>query len=119
MMALSKKKTAERKTRNIGIEAKPPQKHCSDPKCPWHGSLSLRGKIVKGTIISSKAPKTAVIEWDFVRYVPKYERFERRKGRIVAYNPECIAAKAGSIVKAVECRPLSKTKSFAVVEVIK
>ncbi|MEM5804389.1 MAG: 30S ribosomal protein S17 [Candidatus Aenigmatarchaeota archaeon] len=118
-MTLSKKKLSERKQRNIGIEANAPQKHCSDPKCPWHGSLSLRGKVISGTVISAKAAKTAIIEWSFVQYVPKYERYERRKGRVAAYNPECVGAKAGSIVKAVECRPLSKTKSFAVVEVIR
>jgi len=36
--------------------------------------------------------------------------------RITAHNPPCIAARRGEKVKIAECRPLSKTKSFVVVE---
>jgi ribosomal protein S17 len=49
------------------------------------------------------------------QYVPKYERYERRKSRIVVHNPECIRAREGDVVVVAECRPLSKTKSFVVV----
>ena len=118
-MAYTKKKKTSMKNNNIGIEASPPEKRCEDAKCPWHGSLALRGRIINGTVKSSKAPKTAVVEWKFVHFIPKYERYERRKGRVVAYNPECISAKPGDFVKIVECRPLSKTKSFVVIEVLK
>ncbi len=103
------------KHRNIGIPAKPPEKECSDPKCPWHGKLPLRGRIFKGKVISTYI-KTAVVEWGYVHYLPKYERYERRKTRVVAYNPECIGAKKGDTVRISECRPLSKTKSFVVFE---
>ncbi|MFQ6010171.1 MAG: 30S ribosomal protein S17 [Candidatus Aenigmatarchaeota archaeon] len=116
-MALTKKKKEERKHANIGIDAKPPKGTCKDKKCPWHGSLSLRGRIIRGIVRSAKASKTAVVEWRFVHYLPKYERYERRKGRVVAYNPQCISAKVGDKVKVVECRSLSKTKSFVVIEV--
>lgn len=118
-MAYTKKKKQSIKSNNIGIDAKPPEKACDDNKCPWHGSLALRGRIIKGVVKSAKAPKTAVVEWKFVHYLPKYERYERRKGRVSAYNPQCISAKAGDIVRIVECRPLSKTKSFAAIEVLK
>ena len=50
--------------------------------------------------------------------MPKYERYERRKSKMIVYNPECIDAKKGDVVKVAECRPLSKTKSFVVIEVI-
>ncbi len=109
----------EQKTRNIGIDAKPPEKSCSDTKCPWHGSTSLRGRIFKGIVVSAKAAKTAVVKWDYVRFIKKYERYERKHSRIVAYNPECISAKKGETVRIAECRPLSKTKSFVVIEKIK
>jgi len=115
---LSKKQRAKVKHRNIGIKAIPPKKVCNDIKCPWHGNLSLRGRIFTGTVTSAKAPKTAIIEWGFVHYLPKYERYERRHSRIVAYNPECIAAKEGDIVRVAECRPLSKTKSFTIIEIL-
>jgi len=102
--------------RNIGIEAKAPEKICKDEKCPWHGKLSVRGKIIEGIVASSKAQKTAIIEKNYMHYIPKYQRYERRHSRIAAYNPECISAKEGDRVKIVECRPISKTKPFVIIE---
>ncbi len=107
------------KVRNIGIPAKPPEKVCDDPNCPWHGNISLRGRMFVGKVVSAKAHKTAVVQWDYVHFVPKYERYERRKTKVVAHNPECIHAKEGDIVKIMETRPISKTKTFVIVEVIK
>lgn len=108
----------KKKVRDIGIEVKPPKKECKDPKCPFHGSLPIRGQIFEGIVVSSKASKTAIIRRDYLHYIPKYERYERRRSRIVAYNPECINAKEGDKVKVAECRPLSKTKHFVVVEIV-
>jgi len=108
-----------KKVRNIGIEAKPPEKICDDPKCCWHGSLSLRGKIFIGEVVSDKAEKTVIVRWDYTHFIPKYERYERRHTKVAAYNPKCINAKKGDIVKIAECRPLSKTKSFVVIERVK
>jgi small subunit ribosomal protein S17 len=104
------------KHRDIGVEAKSPQQFCTDIKCPWHGTLPVRGRVFVGSVISDKAAKTVVVEWGFNRLIPKYERYERRHTRLVAYNPECISAKTGDSVKIAECRPLSKTKSFVVIE---
>jgi small subunit ribosomal protein S17 len=108
----------KQKAKNIGIEVKPPEGKCKDPKCPFHGSLSLRGRIFTGEIISDKAEKTVVVRWDYTHFIPKYEVYERRHTKVVAYNPECINAKIGDIVKIAECRPLSKTKTFVVIEMV-
>ena len=107
------------KPRDLGIGVKAPEKSCEDPKCPFHGELPVRGIIFEGKVVSDKAAKTAIIERYYIHYIPKYERYERRHSRMAAYNPECVNAKAGDKVKIAECRPLSKTKSFVVVEVIK
>lgn len=109
-------KIKKEKGRDIGISVKPPEKACEDPKCPFHGTLPVRGKIIGGVVVSAKAQKTAIIELRYLHFIPKYERYERRHSRIVAYNPECIAAKEGDEVRIAECRPLSKTKHFVVVE---
>jgi small subunit ribosomal protein S17 len=106
--------------RNIGIEANPPKEKCTDKYCPWHNNyLSLRGKILEGIVVSAKAPKTVIVRRDYLHYIPKYERYERRHSRIAAHNPPCINAKEGEKVKIAECRPISKTKHFVVIEVIK
>ena len=107
------------KARNIGIKVKSPEKECQDKKCPFHGSLPIRGKTIEGRVVSSKAQKTVIIEREYLHYLPKYERYERRHSRTSAYNPECINAKEGDVVTLAECRPLSKTKSFVVIEVKK
>lgn len=104
--------------KNIGIEAKRPEKECKDEKCPWHGTLSLRGRVFTGVVTSSKPSKTVVVKWHYNYFLKKYERYERRNTRVVAYNPECINAKKGNKVKIAECKPISKTKSFTVIEVL-
>jgi len=105
--------------KSIGIEAKKPEKECNDEKCPWHGKLALRGRVFVGTVVSVKPHKTAIVKWNYHYFLKKYERYEKRNTRIVAYNPECIDVKKGDNVKIAECRPLSKTKSFTVIEVLK
>ena len=102
--------------RNIGIDAIAPKNECNDDKCAWHGTLSVRGNILQGKVVSAKARKTAVIKRELLHYLRKYERYERRHSKISAYNPECISAKEGDIVTVAECRPLSKTKHFVVIE---
>ena len=109
----------KQKSRNIGLDVKPPEKVCKDVKCPFHGTLPVRGKVFEGKVVSDKAPKTVVVRWDFHRYNQKYERYERRHSKVAAYNPKCIDAKEGDVVKIAECRPLSKTKKFVVIEKVK
>lgn len=104
------------KVRNIGLGVKPPAKTCEDPKCPWHGPLKVRGKVIEGKVVSRRAPKTVIIEYEYFHFVPKYERYERKHSRIIAYKPDCIDVRVGDIAKIAECRPLSKTKHFVVVE---
>jgi len=96
-----------------------PSKKCEDEICPFHGRLKCRGKILTGTVISTKMQKTVTVEFEKRYYIPKYERYEKRRTRIKAHNPECIAAKDGDIVRISECRPLSKIIHFAVVKKIR
>lgn len=102
--------------RDIGIEVRMPEKECEDVNCPFHGRLSARGQIIEGVVVSDKAPKTVVVLRSYLKKIRKYERYEKRKSKIHAHNPPCIDAKVGDVVKIAECRPLSKTKSFVVVE---
>ena len=101
--------------KSIGLDLKPPKDSCSDPNCAWHGKLPIRGKVFKGTVKSAKSHNTVIVGWDYHHYIPKYERFERRRSKVAAHNPPCIHAKEGDTVIIAECRPLSKTKHFVVV----
>ena len=102
--------------RDIGIDVKEPDRECDDINCPFHGKLPVRGQIIEGVVVSDKAEKTVVVQRTYMKKIRKYERYEKRRSKIHAHNPPCIAAKAGDVVKIMECRPLSKTKSFVVVE---
>jgi small subunit ribosomal protein S17 len=105
--------------KNIGVDVKnKPTKTCNDPNCPYHGTISLHGKIFTGTVISDKMHKSITVSWERRISVPKYERFSKRYSKIKVHNPECIDAKTGDIVRVMETRPISKTKNFVVIEII-
>ena len=114
----TKTQTAEEKDHKDTAPAKAttPKESCDDKNCPFHGNMSVRGRQLTGTVTSTKMRKTAVIELKRLNFIEKYERYEKRRTKIKAHNPECINAKEGDIVKVVECRPLSKTKHFMIVE---
>lgn len=97
---------------------KKPKKTCDDRNCPFHGTLSIRGRVLDGVVISTKMDKTAVVGRDYLHYVSKLKRYERRRSHIPAHNPPCINVKEGDLVKIAECRPISKTVSFVVVEIL-
>lgn len=100
----------------VGMEIKPPKEKCSDSKCPFHGKLSVRGRAFDGVVVSDKMAHTVTVSLERMHHVPKYERYERRTSTFHAHNPPCIAAKTGDKIKIMECRRLSKTKAFVVVQ---
>ena len=105
--------------RDIGIDVKPPAGEWDgDQNCPFYGSLRLRGQVLEGTVSKVGMQKTVTLERNNVRYMQKYERFEKRTSRVSAHLPSCIGeVSVGDTVKVMECRPLSKTVSFCVVEI--
>jgi small subunit ribosomal protein S17 len=104
--------------RNIGVPVATPKKECADLRCPFHGTLPVRGRVLEGVVMSDHMKGTIVLRRDYYHYVPKYLRYERRHSRLAAHNPPCIDVKIGDKVKIMECRPLSKSVSFVVIEKI-
>ncbi|MEM2906373.1 MAG: 30S ribosomal protein S17 [Candidatus Bathyarchaeia archaeon] len=89
---------------------------CGDRNCPVHGTLSVRGRVFEGKVASAKAKNTIVVEREHYLYVPKYLRYERRHSRIPAHLPPCMKIREGDRVRIAECRPISKTVSFVVLQ---
>ncbi|MDY6774302.1 MAG: 30S ribosomal protein S17, partial [Candidatus Nanohaloarchaea archaeon] len=85
--------------------------------CPFHGTLPVRGRTFEGEVVSDEMEDTIRVQWGYAEEVPKYERYERRNTKVSAHNPACIDAEEGDQVRIAECRPISKTKSFVVVEI--
>lgn len=104
--------------RDIGVDVKPPAGEWDgDENCPFYGSLRLRGQVLEGTVANVGMQGTIVVERDNVRYMQKYERYEKRTSALSAHLPKCIGGvEVGDRVKIMECRPLSKTVSFCVIE---
>ena len=72
--------------------------------------------MLEGFIVSAKMDKTVIVRRDYLNYIPKYKRYERRRSHTPAHNPPCMTAEACDKVKIAECRPISKTVSFTVIE---
>jgi small subunit ribosomal protein S17 len=98
------------------LTAKKPKKTCDDINCPFHGTLSLRRRSLEGIVVSDKMEKTVIVRRDYLEYVPKFRRYERRRNNLAAHSPPCLEVKTGDKVKLAACRPISKTVSFVVVE---
>jgi len=103
-------------TRAPGIDVKIPENTCTDPNCPFHGTLSVRGIKLEGEVVSTKMQKNIVIERERRVYNKKYERYEKRRSRKHAHIPPCITKHVGDHVVIMECKPLSKAVTFVVVE---
>ena len=99
-----------------GLEVAAPKKKCEDDRCPFHGGLKVRGRLLNGRAVSTAGKGFVVVEMEYLHMVPKFIRGERRRSRVRAHVPPCIEVQDGDSVTLGECRPLSKTISFVVVE---
>ena len=70
--------------------------------------------------MKTKMQRTIVIRRDYLHYVPKYRRYEKRhKNMSVHLSPAFSDVAIGDVVIVGECRPLCKTVRFNVLKVIK
>jgi len=88
-----------------------------DKKCPFTGDVSIRGRILRGTIVSTKMKRTVIVRRDYLNYMPKYARYEKRHTNIPAHVSPAFHPKEGDSVIIGGCRPLSKTIRFNVLKV--
>lgn len=106
--------------RNIGINVKKPQQIVEgDRKDPFTSPISLRGQQLVGTVVSVKMQRTATIVMERQVHIKKYNRYIRKRSKVLVHNPDSIDAREGDVVRAVATRPLSKAKHHIIVEVLK
>ena len=82
---------------------------CVDKKCPFTGLVSIRGRILSGTVVSTKMHRTIIIRRDYLHYIPKYNRYEKRHSNLAAHISPAFRVEDGDQVTVGQCRPLSKT----------
>ena len=110
--------------KKIGLGFKTPQSAIEgvyvDKKCPFTSSVSIRGRIFKGVVLGAKMSRTVVLRRDYLHYIKKYNRFEKRHHNLPAHCAPCFArTKIGDVVTVGQCRPISKTVRFNVIRVEK
>lgn len=77
-----------------------------------------RRKTREGIVVSDRMDKTVVVRVERLVRHPLYGRVLRRRKKYMAHdeNNEC---RVGDLVRIMECRPLSRHKSWRVVEIIR
>lgn len=109
--------------KNVGLGFQTPKKAIEgtyiDKKCPFTGNVSIRGRIFRGMVISTKMTRTIVIRRHYLHYIKKYNRFEKRHSNTAVHCSPAFEVKEGDIVTCGQCRPLSKTVRFNVLKVEK
>ncbi len=83
-----------------------------DKKCPFTGLVSIRGRILTGTVVSTKMHRTIVIRREYLHFIPKYSRYEKRHKNLAAHCSPAFRVEEGDQVTVGQCRPLSKTVGF-------
>ena len=122
----TKRKARKMKTvryfKNVGLGFKTPsdaiQGNYIDKKCPFTGNVSIRGRIIKGMVLSTKMKNTIIVRRDYLHFVKKYQRYQKHHHNIPAHcSPAFKRITEGDIATIGQCRPLSKTVRFNVIHV--
>merc|ERR1712226_931203 len=114
------KSKKQRFIKSVGLGFKTPREAVEgtyiDKKCPFTGNISIRGRILTGK--GMKMTRTIVIRREYLHYIRKYNRFEKRhKNMSVHMSPAFKDVSIGDTVTVGECRPLSKTVRYNVLKV--
>merc|ERR1711865_813788 len=110
-----------RYVKSCGLGFKTPQAAIDgkfvDKKCPFTGNVAIRGKIIRGVVQSAgKMTNTITIRRDYLHFITKYRRYEKRHKMVSAHCSPAFDAHAGDEVTCGQCRPLCKTVRFNVVK---
>jgi small subunit ribosomal protein S17 len=74
-------------------------------------------KVRQGVVVSSKADKTITVRVDTARRHRRYEKIVRSSSTLHAHDERNDAGE-GDTVQIIECRPLSRTKRWRLVEIL-
>lgn len=75
-------------------------------------------RVVTGTVVSNKMNKTIIVQIERKVKHPSYGKYVRRFSKMVAHDEEN-ACQIGDIVTIQQTRPLSKTKRWKLIEILK
>jgi small subunit ribosomal protein S17 len=122
----AKAKTPARTTRHAAAapETRPaeaPQAEAAQPAetaAAAPVAVAARGaRTLTGRVVSDRMQKTIAVEVERLVKHPTYGKFVRRTTRLLAHD-ESGACKAGDLVVITPCRPMSRHKSWRLLEVV-
>jgi small subunit ribosomal protein S17 len=96
-------------------EARKDQPVAEPDHAPEHGPG--RAKVRQGIVVSDKADKTITVRIDVVRRHKRYHKIMRTSIKLHAHD-ESNDAGTGDTVRVQECRPMSRSKRWRLVEVV-
>ena len=123
LLSTTTSKKGVRYYKDVGLGYRTPKEAIEgtyiDKKCPFTGNVSIRGRMFRGMVISKKMHNTIIVRRDYLHFIKKYNRYEKRHRNVPVHISPCFRVNEGDIVTVGECRPLSKTVSFNVLKVKK
>ena len=72
-------------------------------------------RVMRGTVVSNKADQTATVLVERRVMHPIYKKFMTQSKKIAAHDADN-SLEIGDVVRIRECRPISKSKRFEVIE---
>ncbi|KAI9116785.1 hypothetical protein K1719_012151 [Acacia pycnantha] len=94
--------------KSIGLGFKTPREAIEGTyidKCPFTGSVSIRGRVIAGTCHSAKMTRTIIVGRNYLHFVKKYQRYEKRSSNIPAHMSPCFHVKGDYVI----IRPVQAT----------
>ena len=101
------------------VAARPPLSAARRAPSAAAGNVNIRGKMLTGVIKTTKMKNTVIIRKDYLHYIKKYQRFEKRHKNTPIHVSPAFRVKVGDEILAGQCRPLSKTVRFNMLKVLR
>lgn len=117
--AQRKQKAAARSRQRKNARERAAAKRKESPAQPTPPAERAPGalKVRQGTVVSDRADKTITVRIDTARRHKRYEKIVRSSSTLHAHD-EANDAHIGDTVRVEECRPMSRTKRWKLVEVL-
>jgi small subunit ribosomal protein S17 len=116
-----KTKATRRRARRLQERAKAATRRAAAPApealAPVHAPVEGTRRVRQGIVVSDKAAKTITVRIDIARRHRRYEKIVRSSSTVHAHD-ENNDAHEGDVVRVIESRPLSRTKRWALVDVL-
>ena len=120
-VAVRADKAVRRRRRRLSERAKAAgrraAKPAAEPLAPVHAPVEGARRVRQGIVVSDKAEKTITVRIDVARRHRRYEKIVRSSSTVHAHD-ENNDAHEGDVVRVIESRPLSRTKRWALVDVV-